>query len=133
MVQPPRPGAQCRHHTPAGLSSSSTRASLQHNEHWPQVRAGELSGILVSLLMTITDLSHDVWRRHGAILAVPPLRSLAAGSALHLWSIRSILWDQGQMPDRFCRAGRTFKKSVRPKLRTPVSVDHQEEEIQWQG
>src|SRR5947209_686669 len=67
MVHPPRPGAQCRHHTPEGLSSSSTCASLQHSEQSPQRRSDMLSGILVSLLMTGTDLSHDARWRHGAI------------------------------------------------------------------
>src|SRR5258707_4591835 len=68
MVHPPRPGAQCRHHTPEGLSSSSTFASLQHSEQSPQRRSDTLSGIFVSLLMTGTDLSHDAWLGHGSIL-----------------------------------------------------------------
>src|SRR5215471_327313 len=55
MVHPPRPGAQCRHHTPDGLSSSSTCASLQHSEQSPHVRPGRLLGIFVSVLMTATD------------------------------------------------------------------------------
>jgi hypothetical protein len=68
MVHPPRPGAQCRHHTPEGLSSSSTFASLQHNEQSPQRRSDMLSGIFVSLLMAGTDLSHDARQGHGSIL-----------------------------------------------------------------
>src|SRR5215470_6282093 len=67
MVHPPRPGAQCRHQTPAGLSSSSTWASLQHSEHAPQLRPGTGAGAFASLLMTDTDLSYDVRRRHDAI------------------------------------------------------------------
>src|SRR6266849_893413 len=71
MVHPPRPGAQCRHHTPEGLSSSSTCASLQHIEQSPQARPGTVVGIFVSPLMTGTDLTHDARWRHGAIIAMP--------------------------------------------------------------
>src|SRR5262245_8101395 len=70
MVHPPRPGAQCRHHTPEGLSSSSTCASLQHSEQSPQMRPPASFGAWVSSLMATVDLAHDAWRRHGAI--VPP-------------------------------------------------------------
>jgi hypothetical protein len=55
MVHPPRPGAQCRHHTPEGLSSSSICASLQHNEQSPQLRPGALFGVGASLFMTGID------------------------------------------------------------------------------
>src|SRR5262249_13088281 len=71
MVHPPRPGAQCRHHTPEGLSSSSTFASLQHSEQSPQLRPGTGVGIFVSLLIagTVYHMTH-----HGvtsAILRLP--------------------------------------------------------------
>src|SRR2546425_567764 len=75
MVHPPRPGAQCRHHTPEGLSSSSTCASLQHSEQSPQRRSDMLSGIFVSLLMTRL-LYHMM---HGAVTAqILPCRKLFA-------------------------------------------------------
>src|SRR5262245_25301438 len=76
MVHPPRPGAQCRHHTPEGLSSSSTCASLQHSEQSPQRRSDMLSGIFVSLLMTGTDLSHEAWQGHGSILSALGMSNL---------------------------------------------------------
>src|SRR5215475_4991939 len=76
MVHPPRPGAQCRHHTPEGLSSSSTCASLQHSEQSPQMRPLASFGAWVSSLMATVDLAHDGRRRHGAI--VPPAPGMRA-------------------------------------------------------
>src|SRR6516225_7377853 len=70
MVHPPRPGAQCRHHTPEGLSSSSTCASLQHSEQSPQRRSDMLSGIFASLLMAGTDYH----MMHGKVTAQFSLR-----------------------------------------------------------
>src|SRR5258708_40294222 len=61
MVHPPRPGAQCWHHTPEGLSSSSTFASLQHSEQSPQRRSDTLSGIFASLLMAGNRLLPYSW------------------------------------------------------------------------
>src|SRR3954469_4407586 len=36
----PRPGRQCRHHCPAGLSSTGTSKTLQHKVQVPQSRPG---------------------------------------------------------------------------------------------
>ena len=55
MVQPPRPGAQCRHQTPSGFSSSSICGNLQHIEQSPQLRPATIFGVRGSSLMMAID------------------------------------------------------------------------------
>src|SRR5215470_9712726 len=69
MVHPPRPGAQCRHQTPAGFWSSSTCASLQHSEQSPQLRPVPTFGACASSLMTGICLPYNARHRHDAIFA----------------------------------------------------------------
>src|SRR5947209_12647208 len=60
----PRPGAQCWHHVPTGLSSACTAITLQQSVHVPQARVGarpasaamEWGGVAVIALSVVAQV-----------------------------------------------------------------------------